>query len=82
MTKERPAPNRLKELREAAGLHLVEVAAACKVSERTARRWENRELDIPIGALPALKVLFGGVTSDHLLGLDREPTETGKAAAA
>jgi transcriptional regulator with XRE-family HTH domain len=71
-------PNRLRELR--GDLHLVEVAAVCKVGERTIRRWEAGEVAIPDEHKLTLAAHFG-VTVEHLMGWDREPVDAGSAAA-
>ena len=74
MTEQLPT-NRLRSLRENRDLHLVEVAAVCKVGERTVRRWEAGEVAIPDEHKLALAAFFG-VTVEHLMGWDR----TGAAA--
>jgi transcriptional regulator with XRE-family HTH domain len=71
--------NRLAELREAREWHRSKVAGAFNVGERTVQRWENGETPVPSDLIPALAKLFG-VSTDHLMGWDREPV-TGKAAA-
>lgn len=63
-------PNRLRRLREDRELHLVEVAAICKVGERTVRRWEAGEVAIPDEHKLALAAHFG-VSIEHLMGWDR-----------
>jgi transcriptional regulator with XRE-family HTH domain len=72
--------NRLAELREAMGMSRAGLADLVGVGEHQVRRWEAGELLIPTRHLVALADHFD-VTTDHLLGLDREPTEpVGKAA--
>ena len=73
-----PATNRLKEIRESSDprIELYDIAAHLRVSTDTVRRWDGGDL-IPTKYLGRLTELLG-VTSDHLLGLDREPV--GKAA--
>lgn len=71
--------NRLQELREARSLHLVEVAAVCRVSERTLRRWEATEIAVPDSHKPTLAAFFD-VSVEHLMGWDRQPASTEKAA--
>jgi transcriptional regulator with XRE-family HTH domain len=72
--------NRLRTLRERDELSRAAVAVQVGVGEQQVRRWEDNELLIPTKHLPALTVLFG-VTVEHLMGWDREPATTGKAAA-
>lgn len=72
--------NRIEELRLAAGLTRVEVAAACGVGEVTIKRWERRESAVPDEQKFRLAELLK-VSPAHLMGWDREPAESGKAAA-
>jgi plasmid maintenance system antidote protein VapI len=74
---EKEPENRIAELMEEKGLRLRDLAVELDVTEHTARRLQKR---ISAKYIPALVTLFG-CTSDHLLGLDREPAQTGKAAA-
>jgi DNA-binding transcriptional regulator YiaG len=74
--------NRLKEIRESAEpkIELYDIAHCLRVSTDTVRRWDDNKLAIPSKYLATLIDLLG-CTSDHLLGLDRQSTETPKAAA-
>ena len=73
--------NRLRELREAAGLTRVELAVELAVSEDTVGRLEDPATVIPSKYIPAL-VQRLGTSADHLMGWDRVPTaSSGKAAA-
>jgi transcriptional regulator with XRE-family HTH domain len=71
-------PNRLEELRKAAGLERRDLAVALDVTEDTVRRLEKPEELIPSKYIAPLMQLLG-VTSDRLLGLDCVPA-AGKAA--
>lgn len=64
--------NRVAELMKERGVSLRDLAVELDVTEDTARRLEKR---IPTKYLAAL-VAFFDCTSDHLLGLDRQPTST------
>lgn len=77
----RALQNRLQEIRETADPPMSRAALAdfLGISEIQVRRLEEQKLLIPTKYLGALTQRFG-VSSDHLLGLDREPIETGKAA--
>lgn len=80
MTKQLP-PNRLLDLYEAARMRRSEVAAFCKVGERTVYRWERGEVAIPDEHKLALAKFFG-VSPEHLMGWDRQsPNGQTKAAA-
>jgi transcriptional regulator with XRE-family HTH domain len=72
--------NRLAELREARGWHRTKIAAAFEnVREKTVYRWEAGEVAIPSDAIPVLAAMFE-VAPEYLMGWDREPAATGKAA--
>lgn len=71
--------NRIQELREARDWHLTVVGAEFNVSERTVRRWESGEVPVPVDFVPRLAALFD-VTPEHLMGWDRIPASSGKAA--
>jgi len=64
-------PNRLLELYEAASMRRSEVAALCKVAERTVYRWERGEVAIPDEHKLTLAQFFG-VSPEHLMGWDRD----------
>lgn len=75
-----PTANRLKEIRESKDprVEAYDIAAYLRVSVSTVSRWDGGK-DIPtkhVGPLTA----FLDVTADHLLGLDRQPLQSGKAA--
>lgn len=63
-------PNRLRELYEARGLRRSEIAAICKVAERTVHRWEKGEVAIPDEHKLTLAEFFD-VEPAHLMGWDR-----------
>jgi len=69
MTKQLPA-NRLREVYEAADMRRSEVAALCKVGERTVYRWERSEIAVPDQHKLTLAEFFG-VSLEHLMGWDR-----------
>lgn len=69
--------NRMQECREAAGLQLTEIAAACRVSENTVRRRERGISETP-DRDKLITAKLCGVTVEHLMGWDRH--ETGAAA--
>jgi len=71
--------NRLTELRETAGLSPAALADLVGVAETQVRRWERGDVLIPTKYLAPITARLD-VTADHLLGLDREPTPTVKAA--
>lgn len=75
------ASNRLEELREQAGISRAGLADYLGIGEHQVRRWESGETLIPTKHFPALVAKFG-VTVDHLLGMDRQSTETPNRAAA
>jgi transcriptional regulator with XRE-family HTH domain len=64
--------NRLLELRTARNLSRVAIAAHLDIGEHQVRRWESGTL-IPTKYLAPLSEFFG-VSTDHLLGLDRDDT--------
>jgi transcriptional regulator with XRE-family HTH domain len=66
--------NRVKELLEATGKSRLDLALYLQVTEDTARRLERPEDLIPSKYIAPLVAWFG-VTSDHLLGLDRDRSE-------
>jgi transcriptional regulator with XRE-family HTH domain len=67
--------NRLEELREARGWHRTRVAGEFGINERTVRRYESGEQDVPSALIPELAAMFE-VTPEYLMGWDRESTET------
>lgn len=71
--------NRLKELSEAKGISRRDLAAAIDVTEDRIRQLEKPEATIPARHAPTLAQLLG-VEPAHLMGWDRQPMETGKAA--
>lgn len=75
--------NRLKEIRESAEpkIELYDIAHCLRVSTDTVRRWDDNKLAIPSKYLASLVDLLG-CTSDHLLGLDRQPLDQGRASVA
>lgn len=78
-------PNRVEELREEAGLSRVDLAVACGVGEMTIRRWERGETEIKDEQKLTLASLFAErlgrpISREHLMGWDRLPATTGKAA--
>lgn len=73
--------NRLLELRERADLPRVEVAARLRIGEHQVRRWEANESLIPTKHLAALTELLD-CSVEHLMGWDRQSTETPNRAAA
>ncbi len=72
--------NRLQPLREAAEISRAGLADHVGVGEHQVRRWEANEVLIPTKYLAALTELLD-CTVEHLMGWDREPAESGKAAA-
>jgi transcriptional regulator with XRE-family HTH domain len=71
--------NRLTELREQAELSPAGLADLVGVGETQVRRWESGDALIPTKHLAVITQRLD-VTADHLLGLDREPTTTARAA--
>ncbi len=64
---------KIKELRQKRGITQEEFSEALRISVQTISRWEN-ELNAPdLSMLPQLAVYFG-VTTDYLLGLERNDT--------
>lgn len=63
--------NRLRELREAKGLELYDIAAHVRKSEPMISRYERGESEPP---LPILRRLasFYGVTVEYLMGWDQD----------
>lgn len=72
--------NRLAELRRSCEMSIAELAVLCDVGHRTIERWERGETGIPDEQKRVLCLHFS-VSIEHLMGWDREPSETGKAAA-
>jgi transcriptional regulator with XRE-family HTH domain len=64
-------PNRLFELREAAGISRPGLADLVGVGEHQVRRWESSDVLIPSRHLPVLAERFD-CTVEHLMGWDRE----------
>jgi DNA-binding XRE family transcriptional regulator len=75
-----PAHNRLAELMASAAVTRQELAVELGVTEDRIRQLEKPATLIPSRYIRSLTIRFG-VTSDHLLGLDRESTPTSRAAA-
>lgn len=74
MAEERVAPagpaRELKEAREALGLSQGELARVLEVqSDRTIRKWEQRERDVPGPALVLLRLLKACPPARKLLGI-------------
>lgn len=67
--------NRLAELMDAQGIAARDLAVRLDVTEDTIRRLRRPAAALPSKYLPTLVDLLG-VTSDHLLGLDRESSPT------
>ena len=63
-------PNRLRELYEGQKMRRSEIAALCKVGERTVHRWEKGDVSIPDEHKLTLAQFFG-VEPSHLMGWDR-----------
>jgi len=73
--------SRLQELVDAADdLSLALVADRLGVGEVQVKRWAANKVLIPTKHLAVLTELFD-CTVEHLMGWDREPARTGKAAA-
>lgn len=72
--------NRLTELRESAGISPAALADLVGVAETQVRRWERGDVLIPTKYLASITARLN-VSSDHLLGLDREPAATSAEAA-
>jgi transcriptional regulator with XRE-family HTH domain len=64
--------NRLRELREARGITIRQVAQACDVYDSTAQRWQGAF--IPQQHLPRIAALLG-VTVPQLAGWEPLPSE-------
>ncbi|MBV9805174.1 MAG: helix-turn-helix transcriptional regulator [Solirubrobacterales bacterium] len=73
-------PNRIQELREAAGISRVELAARLGVTDRTVARWERGDVQIPDEQKLALADVFE-TTVTHVMGWD-ESNGNGVEAAA
>lgn len=71
--------NRLAQIREEAGMSRPALADHLGIGETQVKRMENGSVLIASKHIGPLTRLFD-VTSDYLLGLDRQPLETGKAA--
>lgn len=67
-------PNRLRELREAAGLKPYDIAAQLRVDQSTVYRWENGLSPIPDGAKLDLAERYG-VTASYLMGWPEKAEE-------
>jgi transcriptional regulator with XRE-family HTH domain len=63
--------NRISVLREARGWHRTVIAAEFNIGERTVRRWENGEVEIPSTVIPRLADMFD-VTPEYLMAWDRQ----------
>lgn len=63
----------IKELRQKRGLTQEEFSEALRVSVQTVSRWENGVNAPDLSMLPQLALYFG-VTTDYLLGLERNDT--------
>jgi hypothetical protein len=74
------ARNRLGELMEKEGVKRYEIAALCERDTTTVGRWITGERDIPAEFLRPLTERFA-CTVEHLLGWDRESSDTTKAVA-
>jgi len=72
--------NRLEQLREAAGISRAGLADRVGVGEHQVRRWEANEVLIPTKYLAQLTELLD-CTVEHLMGWDRQPTDSQRAAA-
>ncbi len=70
--------NRLAEVMREKSISRRDIAVALDVSEDTVRRLEKPDTAISSKYLPALAPLLG-VTTDYLLGLDRQPVGTAEA---
>lgn len=71
--------NRLAELMDEQDVSVRDLANTLDLTESTVWRLRRPKAAIPSKYLPTLVDQFG-VTSDHLLGLDPEPVEAGRAA--
>lgn len=63
-------PNRLVELRKAAGLSQEALAREVGVAHSTAWRWEHGQMKVSQASMRKLCALFG-CSVEHLLGWDR-----------
>ena len=61
--------NRIRELREAAGMTQADLAERLQVSVPTVSRWESGVIRPSVGNLIELAEIFG-VTTDAILGRD------------
>jgi transcriptional regulator with XRE-family HTH domain len=79
-------PNRIEALRsEADHMSRTSLAVACEVGEMTIRRWERGESAVPDGQKFALAAHFSKelgreISVEFLMGWDRVPASSGKAA--
>jgi transcriptional regulator with XRE-family HTH domain len=72
--------NRIRELREKHELSRPELAVELGVDPSTLYRWETEGSEVPDEMKRRLAERFD-VSREHLMGWDREPAQTGKAAA-
>ena len=72
------APNRIRELRDAAGLKRQDIAVELGVDPTTVYRWETGANAIDDSVKLVLARRFG-VTVEHLMGWDRTDTTKGCA---
>ena len=73
--------NRVQGLRESRNWHRTVIAAPFNASERTVRRWENGEVDVPSDVIPQLAQMFD-VSPECLMGWDPVPAgATGGASS-
>ena len=70
-------PNRLRELREAAGLSRRRLSVELDIDSSTIFRWERGERNIPDPQKLWLAQRFG-VTRAYLMGWDTDTAKTGK----
>ena len=64
---------RIGELRTACGWSQVELAKKLRVAKQTVSNWENENIQPSIEMLVRLSNIFG-VTTDYLLGLEKNAT--------
>ena len=65
--------DQIKELRQAAGLSQVQLAAKLNVSKQSVSNWENNNIMPSIDMLIRISKTFS-VSADYLLGLDDQRT--------